>query len=54
MRKAKPTVLRFDLFMAGKMPPDRLITSYDFAEINCATADATSGMTIKPVLRLRH
>ena len=41
-----------DLFMAGEMPLDRLITRYDFADINRAAADATSGATIKPVLRL--
>jgi len=41
-----------DLFMAGKMPLDRLITRYDLAEINRAAADATSGATIKPVLTL--
>jgi aryl-alcohol dehydrogenase len=39
-----------DLFMTGKMPLDRLVTSYDFAAINRAAADATSGATIKPVL----
>ncbi len=44
--------LLVDLFMAGKMPLDRLITFYDFSEINRAAADASSGMTIKPVLRL--
>jgi aryl-alcohol dehydrogenase len=41
-----------DLFMDGKLPLDRLITSYDFADINRAAADASSGATIKPVLRL--
>ncbi|MGC2411844.1 MAG: NAD(P)-dependent alcohol dehydrogenase [Stellaceae bacterium] len=41
-----------DLFMAGKLPLDRLITSYDFADINRAAADAVSGATIKPVLKL--
>jgi aryl-alcohol dehydrogenase len=41
-----------DLFMTGQMPLDRLITRYDFAEINRAAADATSGATIKPVLML--
>ena len=41
-----------DLFMAGKLPLDRLITSYDFAQINRTAADAMSGATIKPVLRL--
>jgi aryl-alcohol dehydrogenase len=43
-----------DLFIAGKLPFDRLITSYDFVDINKAAADATSGATIKPVLRLRN
>jgi aryl-alcohol dehydrogenase len=41
-----------DLFMAGRMPLDRLITRYDFAEVNRAAADATSGAAIKPVLLL--
>ena len=43
-----------DLFMAGRMPLDRLITRYDFADINRAAADATSGAAIKPVLLLPH
>jgi aryl-alcohol dehydrogenase len=43
-----------DLFMAGQFPLDRLITSYEFADINLAAADATSGATIKPVLTLPH
>ena len=38
--------------MAGRMPLDRLITRYDFAEVNRAAADATSGAAIKPVLVL--
>jgi aryl-alcohol dehydrogenase len=41
-----------DLFMAGRFPLDRLITEYRFADINRAAEDATSGDTIKPVLRL--
>ena len=41
-----------NLFMAGRMPIDRLITRYDFAEINRAAADAASGAAIKPVLLL--
>jgi aryl-alcohol dehydrogenase len=41
-----------DLFMAGRMPLDRLITRYDFADINRAAADATSGAAIKPALLL--
>ena len=32
------------------MPLDRLITRYEFADINRAAADATSGAAIKPVL----
>jgi aryl-alcohol dehydrogenase len=40
--------------MDGRFPLDRLITTYDFAAINQAAADATSGATIKPVLRLPH
>jgi aryl-alcohol dehydrogenase len=43
-----------DLFMAGQFPLDRLMTTYAFAEINRAAADAMSGATIKPVLRLPH
>jgi aryl-alcohol dehydrogenase len=41
-----------DLFMAGQLPLDRLITRYELAEINRAAEDATSGATIKPVLML--
>ena len=32
--------------------PGRLVTFYDFAEINRAAADAVAGTTIKPVLRI--
>jgi aryl-alcohol dehydrogenase len=41
-----------DLFVAGRFPIDRLVTFYDFAAINQGAADATSGVTIKPVLRM--
>ncbi len=41
-----------DLFMAGEFPLDRLVTHYRFDEINQAAADAVSGATIKPVMRL--
>jgi aryl-alcohol dehydrogenase len=41
-----------DLFMTGRMPLDRIITRYDFAEVNRATADTTSGSAINPVLLL--
>ena len=43
-----------DLFMAGRMPLDRLITPYDFADINRAAANAASSAVIKPVLLLRQ
>jgi aryl-alcohol dehydrogenase len=39
-----------DVFLAGRMPLDRLVTRHPLAEINRAAADATSGATIKPVL----
>jgi hypothetical protein len=32
-----------DLFMAGRMPLDRLIARYDFANFNRAVADVTLG-----------
>lgn len=43
-----------DLMMDGKFPVDRLMTFYNLADINQAAADATSGKTIKPVLRMPH
>jgi aryl-alcohol dehydrogenase len=41
-----------EYFRAGKMPVDRLIHYYDFADINRAVDDAVSGRTIKAVLRM--
>ncbi len=38
------------LHRAGRLPFDRLIRTYPFADINTAVADATSGETVKPVL----
>ncbi len=35
----------------GRLPIDRLITEYPFADIERAVKDMTSGQTIKPVLR---
>jgi len=43
-----------DLFVAGRFPIDRLVTFYELAAINQAVADAISGTTIKPVLRMRQ
>ena len=48
----QPSAIKVDLFMAGHFPLDRLVTRYDFADINQAAADAISGATIKPILRL--
>ncbi len=43
-----------DLMAEGKMPFERMIKTYDLADINTACADAEAGRTIKPVLRLPH
>lgn len=39
-----------DLHLQGKLPVEKLITRYSFAEINEALADSHSGAAIKPVL----
>lgn len=41
-----------ELHRQGKFPFEKLITSYDFHDINTACEDAESGKTIKPVLRM--
>jgi aryl-alcohol dehydrogenase len=41
-----------DLHRAGKLPVERLVTYYHFADINQAVADSIAGKTIKPVLRM--
>ena len=41
-----------EYFRADQMPVDRLITCYDFLDINRAIQDAASGRTIKAVLRM--
>jgi aryl-alcohol dehydrogenase len=43
-----------DLIMDNRFPIEKLITFYDFAEINRAAAESSAGMTIKPVLRMPH
>jgi aryl-alcohol dehydrogenase len=40
-----------ELWRQGRFPFDRLVTSYDFADIEQAFADSAAGRTIKPVLR---
>ena len=42
----------FEHWRAGRMPVERLITYYAFAEVNRAVADSLSGRTVKPVLRI--
>jgi aryl-alcohol dehydrogenase len=44
--------LLFDLWRSGRLPVERLIGYYDFAEVNRAVADSLSGKTVKPVLRI--
>lgn len=41
-----------ELHMQGRFPFDRLVTFYDFDQIDQAAADAESGTTIKPILRI--
>ena len=43
-----PQLIRY--YRQGKFPFDKLITFYDFADINQAQADSASGLAIKPVL----
>jgi len=42
----------FGHWRAGRLPVERLIRSYDFADINRAIADSLGGSTVKPVLRI--
>ena len=41
-----------EMYRSGEFPFDRLVRFYDFARINEAVADAASGKTIKPILRI--
>ncbi len=41
-----------DLYRAGKLPVERIVTFYNFADINQAVADSIAGKAIKPVLRM--
>jgi len=45
-----PNLIR--LYQTGRFPFDRLVKFYNFSKINTAIADAKSGETIKPVLRI--
>ena len=39
-----------ELWKQGLCPIDKLVKTYDFADINTAFADSTSGVDVKPVL----
>jgi aryl-alcohol dehydrogenase len=41
-----------ELYRQGRFPFDRLITFYEFDQINTAAHDAETGRSIKPVLRM--
>ena len=41
-------------YKAGRFPFDKLITYYDFEDINTAAEDSRKGKTIKPVLRMNR
>lgn len=41
-----------ELYQEGRFPFDRLVSFYDFSDINQAIADANSGDVVKPVLRI--
>ena len=41
-----------DLLLQGRLPIERMITFYPFADINRAAQDSSDGTTIKPVLRM--
>ncbi len=43
-----------DLIMAGQFPIEKMITFYDFAEIERAARESAAGTVIKPVLRMAH
>jgi aryl-alcohol dehydrogenase len=40
------------LHEAGRFPFERMLTYYDFADINQAIADTESGASVKAVLRM--
>ncbi|HEX2199669.1 MAG TPA: NAD(P)-dependent alcohol dehydrogenase [Burkholderiales bacterium] len=44
----------FELWRTGRLPVERLIRFYDFADINLAMADAAAGHAVKPVLRMEQ
>jgi aryl-alcohol dehydrogenase len=49
-QKFIPHLIR--LWQSGRFPFDRLVTFYDFPQINRAIEDSRRGVTVKPVLRM--
>jgi aryl-alcohol dehydrogenase len=43
--------LLIELHRQGRFPFDRLVTFYDFADINQAVEDSEKGIVLKPVVR---
>jgi aryl-alcohol dehydrogenase len=43
-----------DLIMDNKFPIQKMIKFYDFSEINLAAKESSTGIAIKPVLRMPH
>jgi aryl-alcohol dehydrogenase len=41
-----------DLIVAGKFPIQKMIKFYDLADINVAAKESSTGIAIKPVLRM--
>lgn len=41
-----------DMVLDGRMPMDRIVTRYEFADINRALADIDAGRVVKPVLMM--
>jgi aryl-alcohol dehydrogenase len=41
-----------ELYLAGRLPIDRLVAFYSFGDIDAAFADAEQGRTVKPILRM--
>ena len=46
-------VALMELQVAGRFPLEKLVTFYDFADINKAIDDSDNGVTVKPVVRMR-
>lgn len=42
----------FELWRQGRFPIERMMSGYDFADIETAAADSLAGTAVKPVLRL--